>query len=69
MSDQNLAYDMERALASVGRRVKTHDAILSVKVPGQVKEILKDIAKDKEVTYATVVRWAIGEYLTRRSYT
>lgn len=51
------------ALRQVPRRSKIHDTAINVKIPHEVKELIENIASDEGVSGATVVRWAIGDYL------
>lgn len=56
------------ALNSGGKRVKTHDAQMVVKLPASAKALVKTVADKEEVSEATVVRWALAEYFERRGY-
>lgn len=53
------------ALRAVPRRSKIHDTAVNVKIPHEVKELIDSIAADNGVSGATVVRWAIGDYLKK----
>lgn len=56
------------ALRTGGKRTKTHDAQMVIKLPGRAKELVGEVAAKREVSEATVVREAIAEYLERRGY-
>lgn len=56
------------ALNSPGKRVKIMDAQTVVKLPAQVKTLIGEIAEKEGVSDATIVRRALGEYLTKRGY-
>lgn len=56
------------ALRSGGKRTKTHDAQMVIKLPSRAKELVNTVATKREVSEATVVREAIAEYLERRGY-
>lgn len=55
-------------LRTGGKRVKTHDAQMVIKLPRRAKELVNEVATKREVSEATVVREAIAEYLERRGY-
>lgn len=56
------------ALTNGGKRVKTHDAQMVIKLPSFAKALVNKAAVAQEVSEATVVRHAIAEYLERRGY-
>lgn len=56
------------ALNGGGKRTKVHDAQIIAKVPQAAKDLVEKVAKKEEVTAATIVRWALGEYFERRGY-
>lgn len=56
------------ALETSGRRTKTHDDVINVKLPKAVKQIVKKIAEEQGVSDSAIVRVALGEYLKRRGY-
>lgn len=55
-------------LTNGGKRVKTHDAQMVIKVPAAAKALVEKAAEAQEVSAATIVRYAIAEYLERRGY-
>lgn len=57
------------ALTNGGKRVKTHDAQMVIKLPSAAKALVKKAAEAQNFSEATVVRHAIAEYLQRRGYT
>lgn len=56
------------ALRTGGKRTKTHDAQMVVKLPARAKELVNEVAVKREVSEATIVREALAEYLERRGY-
>lgn len=56
------------ALNNGGKRVKTHDAQMVIKLPQSAKDLIKEAAAAQGVSDATVVRHALAEYLQRRGY-
>jgi hypothetical protein len=56
------------ALSNGGKRVKTHDAQMVVKLPQSAKDLIKKAATAQQVSDATIVRHALAEYLERRGY-
>lgn len=56
------------ALANGGKRVKTHDAQMVIKLPQSAKDLIRQAATSQGVSEATVVRHALAEYLQRRGY-
>lgn len=57
-----------QALSSGGKREKVHNAQLVTKVPERAKELVSEIADQRSVSEATIVREALGEYFERRGY-
>lgn len=55
-------------LTNGGKRVKTHDAQIVVKVPTAAKTLVNKAADAEGVSAATIVRLAVAEYLERRGY-
>lgn len=55
-------------LTNGGKRVRTHDAQMVIKLPSAAKDLVKAAAVAQGVSEATVVRHAIAEYLERRGY-
>lgn len=55
-------------LTNGGKRVRTHDAQLVIKVPSAAKALVKQVAEAQGVSEAVIVRAAIAEYLERRGY-
>lgn len=56
------------AMSTSGRRVKVHDEMIPIKHPAPVRELVKRVAADRNMTEAAVWREAMGEYLTKRGY-
>jgi predicted transcriptional regulator len=50
-------------LRNAPRRGNVHNASLNLKLPGEIKTLLEEIAEREQVTVSTVVRWAIADYL------
>jgi hypothetical protein len=59
--------DLE-ALNNTGKRARIHDATANFKLPAAVKEVVLGIAARNKVSEATVLRWALNEYLEARGY-
>lgn len=57
-----------KAMRGSGKRPKVHDAVLITKLPKAVKALVQEYAKGSEVSDATIVRDALGEYFERRGY-
>ena len=55
-------------LTNGGKRVKTHDAQMVIKLPSAAKDLVEKAAEAQGLSGATVVRYAIAEYLERRGY-
>jgi DNA-binding MurR/RpiR family transcriptional regulator len=55
-------------LNRVGRRVKTHDQQLVVKLPAAAKALIREIGEKEGVSDATIVRMALAEWMTKRGY-
>lgn len=53
------------SLRNVPRRRKIHDAAMHIKLPGEVKKVLEEIAVREGVTASTVIRWAVADYLKK----
>lgn len=60
--------DVTEALNVSGRRKKTHDAQMVVKLPASAKELLRSAAQSQDVSDATIVRWALAEWFEKRGY-
>lgn len=60
--------DVTDALNVTGRRVRTHDAQMVVKLPSSAKELLRTASETQGVSDATVVRWALAEWFEKRGY-
>jgi hypothetical protein len=56
------------AMASGGKRVKVHDAQTVIKLPSAVKDLVSEIAGNREVSDSLIWREAMAEYLTKRGY-
>lgn len=56
------------ALSTGGKRVKIHDEQMVTKVPKRAKELVKEVATERGVSDATIVREALAEYFERRGY-
>lgn len=54
------------ALNGGGKRVRIHNAQMVVKMPEAAKDLIRQAAKDNNVSEATIVRWALGDYFDRR---
>lgn len=57
-----------QSLNGGGKRARVHDAQIVAKVPARAKELVGQIAKDREVSDSTVVREALAEYFEKRGY-
>lgn len=60
----NLMNDLNR----VGKRARTHDAQIVVKLPAAAKALIREISEKEGVSDATTVRLALAEYLSKRGY-
>lgn len=60
--------DVSDALRTGGRRVRTHDAQMVVKLPASAKALLRVAAESQNVSDATIVRLALAEFFERRGY-
>lgn len=56
------------ALSTAGKRVKIHDAQMVIKLPQGVKDLVNEDAKANDVSEATIVRWALADYFSKRGY-
>ena len=54
------------ALSTGGKRTRTHDAQMVIKLPATAKALVKDEADRLEESEAHVVRIALAEYFERR---
>lgn len=55
-------------LTNAGKRTRTHDAQMVIKLPAHAKELVNKAAEAQGFSSATIVRFAIAEYLDRRGY-
>ncbi|WP_330242002.1 ribbon-helix-helix protein, CopG family [Streptomyces sp. NBC_00525] len=53
------------ALRSIPQRTRVHDTAINLKIPGEVKDRLEQVAKDQEVSMSTIIRWALADYLEK----
>lgn len=60
--------DVTDALNATGRRKRTHDAQMVIKLPTSAKELLHVAAQSQDVSDATIVRWALAEWFEKRGY-
>jgi hypothetical protein len=60
--------DVTEALNTGGRRKRTHDAQIVVKLPAVAKELLRVAAQSQDVSDATIVRYALAEWFEKRGY-
>ncbi len=60
--------DITDALNTSGRRKRTHDAQMVVKLPSSAKDLLRTAAQSQDVSDATIVRWALAEWFEKRGY-
>lgn len=60
--------DVNDALRSGGKRARTHDAQMVIKLPASAKALLREAAESQGVSDATVVRLALAEWFERRGY-
>lgn len=56
------------SLSTGGKRERVNDAQMVTKLPSAVKQLVSDVARNREVSEAVIVREALGEYLHRRGY-
>lgn len=54
------------ALGNAGKRARVHDAQMVIKLPEQVKNLVKEFAAADNVSDAAIVRFALAEYFERR---
>lgn len=60
--------DVNDALRTGGRRERTHDAQIVIKLPKSAKDLLRTAAKSQGVSDATVIRVALAEWFEKRGY-
>ena len=60
--------DVTEALNTSGRRKRTHDAQMVIKLPASAKDLLHEAAQSQGVSDATVVRSALAEWFEKRGY-
>lgn len=60
--------DVTDALNTNGRRKRTHDAQMVVKLPASAKALIHTAAESQDVSDATIVRWALAEWFEKRGY-
>ena len=56
------------ALSTTGKRERVHDAQMVLKLPTQVKDLVKEYADATGVSTATIIRFAVAEYFERRGF-
>lgn len=60
--------DITDALNSAGKRAKTHDAQMVIKLPASAKSLIRTASESQGVSDATIVRWALAEWFDKRGY-
>lgn len=60
--------DVTDALNSAGKRTRTHDAQMVIKLPASAKTLVRKAGESQGVSDATIMRWALAEWLERRGY-
>lgn len=60
--------DVTEALNTSGRRKRTHDAQMVIKLPKSAKALLRVASESQDVSDATIVRWALAEWFEKRGY-
>ena len=60
--------DITDALNSVGKRVRTHDAQMVIKLPASAKALIRTASESQGVSDSTIVRWSIAEWFEKRGY-
>lgn len=53
-------------LSAVTKRDKVHDATMNFKLPAAVKEVVEELAKERGVFPAVILREALADYLRPR---
>jgi predicted transcriptional regulator len=60
--------DVIAALSTGGKRARIHDAQMVTKLPKRAKELVDEVAADREVSGSVIVREALAEYFEKRGY-
>lgn len=56
------------ALNAGGKRTKTHNAQMVIKLPAAAKDLVREVAQSQDVSDATIIRWALAEWFEKRGY-
>lgn len=56
------------ALSTGGKRVRIHDAQIVTKLPASAKKLVQEVASERGVSDATIVREALAEWFEKRGY-
>lgn len=59
---------LDSLTAGGGKRVRTHNAQIVVKLPAAAKALVEEVAESQGIPAAALHRLAIAEYLERRGY-
>lgn len=60
--------DVTDALNTVGKRTRTHDAQMVIKLPASAKKLVRAAGEAQGVSDATIIRWALAEWFEKRGY-